>query len=85
MASPRWEQLRSGELAIEQHGIWLRLAHHGAGYRVLMDAAVGKTEYPTILDAKMKAFELIETGTAAAYLERRRLKAQARKRALRLA
>lgn len=85
VASPRWEELRAGELGIEQQGIWLRVAPHGSGYRLLMDAAVGKSEYPTILDAKIKAFELIETGAAAAYLERRRLKARSRKRALRLA
>ena len=85
VSSPRWEKLRSGELAIEQQNIWLRVAPHGAGFRVLMDAAVGKTEYPTILEAKMKAFELIETGAAAAYLERRQRKALALKRALRLA
>jgi hypothetical protein len=84
VASPRWEELPSGELAIEQQGIWLRVSPHGVGYRVLMDAAIGKTEYPTILDAKMNAFELIESGAAAAYLERRRLKALARKCALRL-
>ena len=85
VSSPRWEQLRSGELAIEQGGIWLRITPHGLGYRVLMDAAVGKAEYPTVLDAKMKAFEVIESGAAAAYLDRRRLKAHAKKRALRLA
>lgn len=85
VSSPRWEQLQSGELAIEQGGIWLRITPHGPGYRVLMDAAVGKAEYPTVLDAKIKTFELIESGAAAAYLDRRRLKAQARKRALRFA
>jgi hypothetical protein len=85
VASPRWEKLRSGELAIEQQGIWLRVARHGTGYRVLMNDAVGKTEYPTILDAKMKAFELIESGAAAAYLDRRLFKARALKRALRFA
>lgn len=85
VSSPRWEELRSGELAIEQQGIWLRVAPHGAGFRVLMDAAVGKTVYTTVLDAKMKAFELIENGAAAAYLEARRIKAEARNRAFRLA
>jgi hypothetical protein len=84
-SSARWQELGSGELGIEQDGIWLRIAPRETGYRVLMDDAVGKTAYPTILDAKMRAFELIETGEAAAYLERRRLKARARKRALRFA
>jgi hypothetical protein len=84
VSSPRWAELRSGELAIEQQGIWLRVAPHGAGYRVLMNAAVGKTEYASVLEAKIKAFDLIESGAASAYLERRQLRAKAQKRASRI-
>ena len=39
-----------------------------------MNGAKGKTDYATLVDAKLKAFDLVESGEAAKYLAKRRHK-----------
>jgi len=78
VSSPRWEELQPGQQTIQQSGIQLWVECHGKGYRLRMGPAVGKLEYPTMLDAKIKAFEMIETGEAVSYLERRQRKEEER-------
>jgi hypothetical protein len=83
VSSPRWQELQRGELAIDQQGIWIRVTPSNGKFLVSMDSALGKVEYDSLIDAKLKVFEVIESGEAAAYLERRRRKLEERKRAFR--
>jgi hypothetical protein len=41
-------------------------------YRLKIDNTQGRLEYPTVLDAKIRAFEFIESGEAARFLADRR-------------
>lgn len=72
VGSKRWKALPNRDLHIRQKGIDVSIRATGAKFVVLMDHAVGKTEYDTILDAKIRVFDSINSGQAAIYLARRR-------------
>ena len=72
VSSPRWQAFHTGEFAIKQSGIRIRISPSNGKFRIFMDGVAGKVNHDTILDAKLKVFELIESGEANAYLERRR-------------
>jgi hypothetical protein len=72
VSSPRWSERPSGEHTIEQDGISVSVWPQDSSFRLSMDDAKGRTDYDTLIDAKVKVFELIETGEAAKYLEQRR-------------
>lgn len=73
-SSQRWKTKPSGELAIKQAGIAVAIVKAGGAFKIVMDGAMGKAEYSTILDAKMRVFEAIDTGEAAKFLEARQAK-----------
>lgn len=74
VSSSRWSELQSGATIIERAGITVKILPTEHGFRVSLDEANGKQEYPTLLDARMKAFDLIESGEATTYLLQRRQK-----------
>ena len=40
-------------------------------FRISLDDITGRSEYPTIVDAKLKVLEMLDTGEAAEFLQRR--------------
>lgn len=71
VGSKRWKPLPNGDLCIRQKGIEVSIRACGEKFIVLMNDAMGKAEYDTILDAKIRVFDSINSGEAAAYLARR--------------
>lgn len=80
VSSPRWESTRSGGLAIKQAEIVVAIVKSGEAFKLVIDGTKGKSEYRTILDAKMKAFELIESGEAAKFAAAQKAKFAASRR-----
>lgn len=74
VSSPRWKTKPFGELAIKQTGIAVAIVKVGEAFKIIMDGATGKTEYASLLDAKMRVFESIDSGEAAKFLEARKAK-----------
>ena len=73
LASKRW-QWHGLEWLIKRQGIAISIASSNGKFRITMNGAKGKTDYATLVDAKLKAFDLIESGEAAKYLAKRRHK-----------
>ena len=57
-----------------QKGIAVCILMSGGKFKVSMNGAPGKAEYDSLVDAKLKVFDLIESGKAAAYLDKRQRK-----------
>lgn len=74
VSSPSWTTLSSGEQCIVRAGIPVRIAENGGKFFIGLGPAQGKAPHDSLIDAKIKALELIDSGEAAAYLERRRQK-----------
>jgi hypothetical protein len=72
VGSKRWNTLSNGDLHIRQKGIEVSIRASGEKFVILMDDALGKVEYDTILDAKIRTFDSIHSGEAAKFLARRR-------------
>lgn len=74
VSSPRWKAKASGALVIKQAGIAVTIIKAADAFKIVMDGATGKTEYATLLDAKMRVFETIDTGEATKFLAARKAK-----------
>ena len=72
VSSKRWKASPDGDLCIRQKGINVSIKTAGNKFVIQMDDATGKVEYASVFDAKIKVFDLIASGDAAAYLARRR-------------
>jgi len=72
VGSKRWKPLPNGDIHIRQKGIEVSIRATGEKFVILMDNAVGKAEYDSVFDAKIKVFDSINSGEAAQYLARRR-------------
>ncbi len=72
VGSTRWTMDAKGVNSIRQKGIDLAILPLSGTFKIRMNGAVGKLEFPTLLQAMCQAFELIEDGSAAAYLDRRK-------------
>lgn len=71
LGSKRWRQIGL-EWRIKRKGIAVCIAPSNDKFRITMDGAKGKADYATLVDAKLKAFDLIESGEAAEFLAKRR-------------
>lgn len=80
VGSKKWQKFASGSIAIVRAGIQVCISRRGDKFRLSMDDAQGKVDYDTELDAKIKAFDLIESGNAADFLSSRRAKLRERRR-----
>ncbi|GGB69319.1 hypothetical protein GCM10010833_25700 [Blastomonas aquatica] len=78
--SPLWKKTEAGFHTIKRGGIAAFIFPNNKNFRIGFDGVAGKVDYQTLLDAKIAIFEFIETGEAAAYLERRRKKINERLR-----
>lgn len=73
LSSTRWKE-RSGEWRITQKGIAVCISACNDKFIVSMNGARGKIEYASIFDAKLKVLDVIDSGKAPEFLERRRAK-----------
>jgi len=80
VSSPSWKTLPSGEHCIIRGGIAVRIGEAEGKYFIGLGPAKGKAPHDSLIGAKIKALELIDSGEAAAYLERRRDRELARLR-----
>ncbi|BBB14063.1 hypothetical protein SPYCA_3321 [Sphingopyxis sp. FD7] len=77
VGSSKWQANSDGSLSIRRSGIAILIVSTAPGqFRFHLDEARGKVDHPTILDAKISAFDFVESGKAAAYLAERRQRAK---------
>jgi hypothetical protein len=69
VSSTWWERLPNGQ-RIRQRKIDLEVRRDPEGFRLRMNGIQGKRAFSSALDAKMQAFQLIESGEAATYLKK---------------
>jgi hypothetical protein len=72
--SRRWDVGKSGSPSITQKGVALSIVPDGPNYKLRMNGTLGKLRFGSVLEAKIKAFDLIDSGVAPAYLQKRRLR-----------
>jgi len=72
--SRRWDAGKSGSPSITQKGVALSIVPDGPNYKLRMNGTLGKLRFGSVLEAKIKAFDLIDSGVAPAYLQKRRLR-----------
>jgi hypothetical protein len=68
VSSSRWGVTKSGALRIFQNHVLIWVVQDGASYRLHMNGKPGKLVFKTVLDAKAKAFDLVESGVVSTYL-----------------
>ncbi|WP_271589302.1 HNH endonuclease [Bradyrhizobium sp. CCBAU 53415] len=68
--SCRWVEGKSGTASILQNGVALSIVPDGSNYKLCMNGKTGKKQFGSVLEAKMTAFDLIDSGVAQAYLLR---------------
>lgn len=74
VSSKRWETLPNGDLQIRQKDIDVSISASDNGFVISMVGSVGRFEYPTVFDAKIKVFDFITSGEAGVFLAQRREK-----------
>jgi hypothetical protein len=72
--SRRWDAGKSGSPSITQKGVAPSIVPDGPNYKLRMNGTLGKLRFGSVLEAKIKAFDLIDSGVAPAYLQKRRLR-----------
>lgn len=77
LTSKRWKW-RSDAWWITQRSIKWCIAPYAGKFRISMEGVAGRGEYDTLVDAKLKVYDLSESGEAAAFLERHRHRARLR-------
>jgi hypothetical protein len=65
--SPRWSGGKSGTTSITQKGVALSIVPDGTRYKLRMNGRHGKLRFESVLEAKIRAFDLI-SGIVSAYL-----------------
>lgn len=70
VSSTRWFKSRSGAPSIIQKDILVSVVSDDRQFRLQMNGTLGKLKFGSVLEAKIKAFSIIESGEARAYLER---------------
>jgi hypothetical protein len=70
VGSPRWQQYRAGHEYISQDHIFVELRHLPSGFQLRMNGRKGKTSYPDSLEAKARAFDVLESQKHADFIKR---------------
>lgn len=74
LASPKWREGFNGEINIRHCKRVIRVVPKDGQFCLVIDLNGGKAQYPTLDDAKAKAFEVLESGAFDKYLARRRVR-----------
>ncbi|WP_239807411.1 hypothetical protein [Croceicoccus hydrothermalis] len=72
VGSKRWKIRPDGTHVINQKGILVEVRETTDGFGIAMNNVLGKQRFDSIIDAKIKIFELIRSGKAQSYLASRR-------------
>ncbi len=72
VGSKRWKIFENGDIQISQKGIRVQIVAIEQKFIIVMNTVKGKELFDTVLDAKMRVFDLIDTGEAERFLSRRR-------------
>ena len=67
VSSCRWSNDEAGACWIRQNSIALRVIPIDGAFKLHVNGTLGRLVFQSIIDAKMKAFDLIESGTIARY------------------
>lgn len=78
--SSRWHGGKSGASSITQKGVVLSVIPDGSNYMLRMNGTLGRLKFGSVMEAKMKAFDLIDSGVAQAYLLKVKLRSDSRHR-----
>lgn len=78
VSSRRWKKSACGGVWIKQEGLTVEILPSDRAFRIRMAEVMGKADYDTLLDAKMKVFDFIESGEATAFFRARRERARQR-------
>jgi hypothetical protein len=78
VSSPRWLHEYAGVQTIKQNGIYVELVKHDGAYRLRVYGKLGKKVFPTEVDGKAGAFDLIESGVIDEWLKKQRSKPRRR-------
>lgn len=70
VSSPRWEMDSSGTHQIRQGDVRLAVVPVDGRFKLRVNGQLGKLTFLSLLDAKMKAFERIESGAIDAYFKK---------------
>ncbi|ASG24038.1 HNH endonuclease [Nitrospirillum viridazoti] len=70
--SPKWKVTVAGDMAMIRDRILVQISPYEGHYRLKIGNVQGVMKYPTVLDAKIRAFEFIESGDAAKFIAERR-------------
>ncbi|MFL6790909.1 MAG: hypothetical protein ACJ8EE_07050 [Bradyrhizobium sp.] len=68
--SSRWYIDKSGSHCIVQNHMALWVVRDGAKYRLKMNGTTGRLEFDSVLEAKIKAFDLIDSDAVRAFLRK---------------
>lgn len=74
ISSTRWRQTGEDRHAIQHKRLHIEIIKQDFAYKICLDGKIGKKSFLSIIEAKIAAFELIESGELHAYQERRRQK-----------
>lgn len=72
VGSKRWKTLANGDFRIRQQKIDVVIKKSASEFLIFMDQAEGKGRYGSLLEAKIRAFDTINSGEAREFLDRRR-------------
>jgi hypothetical protein len=70
VSSSRWD--KSGSLCIVQKNAMVCVVREGAAFRLHLNRTPGNLKFDSALEAKIKAFDLFETGAAERFLQKMR-------------
>lgn len=76
VSSCRWFEGKSGVASITQKGVLLSIIPDGANYRLRMNGTDGRLKFGSVLEAKIRAFDLIDSGVAGNYLLKAKLRSK---------
>ena len=74
ISSTRWRKTDKDCEAIRRKRLNIDLIRQGAVYKICLDGEIGKKSFPSILEAKIAIFELVESGKLHEYQAKRRQK-----------
>lgn len=72
VSSKRWKERPAGGESIKQKGINVSVFEANGVFRISMNGIVGKGQFESAMDAKIKVFKIIDSGEAHEFLQRRR-------------
>ena len=70
VSSPRWKKDNCGSIHIAHKDVRVCVEQNGGAYRLQMNGIIGKHRFDSVLEAKIKAFDFIESGEAAKFFSK---------------